>query len=49
MENVYLVPPLDREDKIAHLHAAVGTVNDGMLNVRESIVRVGGGLFEHQL
>jgi spore maturation protein SpmA len=32
--------PIGPEDTIARLHAAVGTVNDGMLqNVRESIVR----------
>jgi hypothetical protein len=57
MENVYLVPPIGPEGTVARLHAAVGTVNDGMLqNVRESIVRrankcveVGGGLFEHLL
>jgi hypothetical protein len=53
MENVYLVPLIGPEDTIARLHAAVGTVNDGMFqNVRESIVRrvnkcvaVGGGLY----
>jgi hypothetical protein len=57
MENIYLVPPIRPEDTIAHLHAAMGMVNNGMLqNVRESIVRrakkcveVGGGLFEHLL
>jgi hypothetical protein len=57
MENVYLVPPIGPKDSIARLHAAVGTVNAGMLlNVRESIVRrltkctnVGEGLFEHLL
>jgi hypothetical protein len=57
MENVYLVPPIGPEDAIARLHAAVGSVNAGILqNVRESIVRratkcieVRGGLFEHML
>jgi hypothetical protein len=57
MENVYLIPPIRPEDTIACLHAAVGTVNAGMLeNVSESIIRrmakcveVGEGLFEHLL
>jgi hypothetical protein len=57
MENVYLVSPIGQDDTIARLHAAVGTMSDGMLqNVREFIVRrankcveVGGGLFEHLL
>jgi hypothetical protein len=57
MENVYLILPTSPEDTTAHLHVAMGTVNDGMLqNVRDSIVqranrciRVGGGLFEHLL
>jgi hypothetical protein len=40
MENVYLVPPIGPEDTTARLHAAVGTVDDALLqNVRESIVR----------
>jgi hypothetical protein len=35
-----MVPLIGPEDTIARLHAAVGTVNAGMLqNVRESIVR----------
>jgi hypothetical protein len=52
--HVYLVLPFGPADR---LHAAVGTVNYGMLqNVRESIVRrvnkcvaVGAGLIEHIL
>jgi hypothetical protein len=40
MENVYLVPSIGAEDTIAHLHAAVGTVNTGMMqNVHEYIVQ----------
>jgi hypothetical protein len=42
MGNVYLVPPIGPEDTIAHLHAAVGTVNAGMLqNVCEYIIQIG--------
>lgn len=53
MENAYLVTPIRPEDTTAHLHAAVGTANNGMLqNVCTSIGRVlkcikEGGLFEH--
>jgi hypothetical protein len=39
MENVYLVLPIRQEDTIARFHAAMGTVNDGILqNVCESII-----------
>jgi hypothetical protein len=49
--------PIGPEDTIARLHAAAGTVYDGMLqNVHESIIQrankcveVGGGLSEHLL
>jgi hypothetical protein len=41
MENVYLISPIGPEDKIAHVHAAVGTVNCGMSqNICDSILRV---------
>jgi hypothetical protein len=40
MEIVHLVPLIGPVDTMARLHAAVGSVDDGMLqNVRESIVR----------